>query len=250
MLYYLCRATTFFERRIGLRDDRQPLNDKSRSKLRSGRRKTNIILNSLIVIVLLLIVIISSKIFFGDDQNERGNNSLVTSANDLVEKDSETVNDKKTDTNKENNKDSQDQKTASNDKKTDDDKKKDDLNNEESDQNDEESVEGQEIVTEGGSDPGVKKTIVNPAWEPIETSQEGQHISTFSGVDWNEMVQAVTYGTGIAESDMIIDRIGNNGPNKAVGTITQKGTGQKFRIYIEWVDQQGWKPTLVEELAN
>lgn len=227
-----------------MRDDRQPLNDKSRSTLRSSRRKTNIILNSLIVIVLLLIVIISSKIFFGNDQKDSEETSLVTSANDLVEKDSETVSDEKTDTNKENETDSQDQES------TDDNEETDDLNNEDSDQNDQEDLEDQKIVTEGGSDPEVKKTIVNPSWEPVGTSQEGQHFNSYSGVDWNEMVQAITYGTGIEESNMIIDFLGNNGPNKSVGTITQKDTQQKFRVYIEWVDQEGWRPTLVEELAN
>ncbi|WP_256239685.1 YrrS family protein [Bacillus sp. V3B] len=228
-----------------MRNNRQPLNEKSRSKLRSSRRKTNIILNSLIVIVLLLIVIVSSKIFFGNDQNDHADTSLVKTANGLAEKDAETVGDKETDTNKENKTNSQDKESAS-----DDGEKTDDLNNEDSNQNDQEGEEDQEIVTEGGSDPGVKKSIINPVWEPVGTSQEGQHFNAYSGVDWDEQVQAITYGTGIEESNMTILFLGNNGPNKSVGTIVQKDTGQKFRVYIEWVDEKGWKPTLVEELVN
>ena len=64
------------------------------------------------------------------------------------------------------------------------------------------------------------------------------------------MVQAITYGTGIEESNMTIVYLGNNGPNKSVGTVKQKDTGQEYRVYIEWVDEKGWKPTLIEELAN
>lgn len=225
-----------------MKNDRQPLNEKSRSKLRSSRRKTNIILNSLIALVLLLIIVVSSKIFFGDNKKDNEEISLVTTANGLVERDSETGSDKKSDVNKDNKKESQDKELASDDKEVE------DTSDEDNVQNDQEDAESPEIVTEGGSDPSVKKTIINPEWKPVGTSQEGQHVNTFKGADWDEMVQAVTYGIGIEESNMIIEHLGNNGPNKAVGTIIQKDTRQKHRIYIEWVDEQGWKPALVEEL--
>jgi Domain of unknown function (DUF1510) len=111
-------------------------------------------------------------------------------------------------------------------------------------------VKDQEIVTEGGSDPEVKKTIVNPAWEPVGTPRTGQHFNEYSGADWDEMVQAISYGTGIDPSNMTILFLGNNGPDKSVGTVKQKDTQQEYRVYIEWVDEKGWKPTQVEELAN
>ena len=105
-------------------------------------------------------------------------------------------------------------------------------------------------MTEGGSDPEVKKTIVNPAWEPVGTSRTGQHFNEYSGADWDEMVQAISYGTGIDPSNMTILFLGNNGPDKSVGTVKQKDTQQEYRVYIEWVDEKGWKPTQVEELAK
>jgi Domain of unknown function (DUF1510) len=49
---------------------------------------------------------------------------------------------------------------------------------------------------------------------------------------------------------MTILFLGNNGENKSVGTVKQKGTQQEYRVYIEWVDDEGWKPTLVEEMVN
>ena len=118
------------------------------------------------------------------------------------------------------------------------------------DLNGQDDVKDQEVVTEGGSDPKVKKTIVNPAWEPLGTSQTGQHFNEYSGVDWDEMVQAISYGTGIDPSNMTIVFLGNNGPDKSVGTVKQKDTQQVYRVYIEWVDEKGWKPTQVEELAK
>ena len=125
-----------------------------------------------------------------------------------------------------------------------------DLSEKDGDLSEKDGVKDQEIVTEGGSDPKVKKTIVNPAWEPVGTSRTGQHFNEYSGADWDEMVQAISYGTGIDPSNMTILFLGNNGPDKSVGTVKQKDTQQEYRVYIEWVDEKGWKPTQVEELAK
>ena len=54
----------FFERRISLRNDQQPLDEKSRSQQRSKRRKTNIILNSLNCHCLIVNRDCISKYFF------------------------------------------------------------------------------------------------------------------------------------------------------------------------------------------
>jgi len=64
------------------------------------------------------------------------------------------------------------------------------------------------------------------------------------------MVQAISYATGIDESNMTIHFLGNNGESKSVGTVQAKDTKQKYRVYIEWVDEKGWRPTLVEELTK
>nr|WP_276537506.1 DUF1510 family protein [Bacillus infantis] len=121
--------------------------------------------------------------------------------------------------------------------------------------NGEEAEEDQDIeedaeVTDGGSAPDVEKTIVNPSWQPVGTSQTGEHTAVYEGVDWNEMVQAITYATGIPESNMTIWFLGNNGPNQSVGTVSTKDQQEKYRVYIEWVDGQGWKPVKMEELNS
>lgn len=112
------------------------------------------------------------------------------------------------------------------------------------------SNDEEEIVTEGGSDSNVIRTIVNPGWEPVGTVQTGVHVNQYDGIDWDEMVKAIHYATGLAENNMTIHFLGNNGPNKSVGTVYSKNKAEIYRVYIEWVDGRGWKPTKVEELAE
>ena len=158
------------------------------------------------------------------------------------------------DTKKTDSKDREDNKSKTDDEdakinKNKDDKAKTEKNEENRDEEDKENIKDEEVVSEGGNNPDVKATIVNPAWEPVGTTQTGDHPSgVYGGVDWDEMVQSITYATGIDQSNMTILFLGNNGTNKSVGTIKQKDTGQEYRVYIEWVDGEGWKPTSVEEL--
>ncbi len=220
-----------------MENNKQSLNEKSRSLLRAKRRKTNIVLNTLIVVVLLLIVVVTVNIFFGEDKTASKDSDKIE--NSVKDKNSETASAlSQSDQEKEDT-------AAQVEKEQDKDKDK-----EEEGLGNEDDVKDQEVVTEGGSDPEVKKTIVNPAWEPVGTSQTGQHFNEYGGVDWDEMVQAISYGTGIDPSNMTVVFLGNNGPDKSVGTVKQKDTQQVFRVYIEWVDEKGWKPTQVEELAN
>ena len=225
----------FFERRIGLDNNKQSLNEKSRSLMRAKRRKTNIVLNTLIVIVLLLIVVVTVNIFFGEDKTASKDSDKIE--NSVKDKKSETASALS----------QSDQENEDTDTQV---EKEQDKDKEEEGLGNEDDIKDQEVVTEGGSDPEVKKTIVNPAWEPVGTSQTGQHFNEYGGVDWDEMVQAISYGTGIDPSNMTVVFLGNNGPDKSVGTVKQKDTQQVFRVYIEWVDEKGWKPTQVEELAN
>lgn len=229
-----------------MKDEQQPFQN-SRLKQREKRRKTNIILNSLIVIVLLLIVIVSVQIFFTDDQKTSTSEEQVENVTAQKESSKQSNNaDRPTDK-----KDQQDDRNAA---VTDDkDKEKEDKEKDkekDKDNKSSEDLEDSAVITDGGNDPDVGKTIVNPEWKPVGTVQTGDHHNTYSGVDWDEMVQAISYATGIDEGNMTIHFLGNNGENKSVGTVQAKDTKQKYRVYIEWVDEKGWKPTLVEELTE
>jgi cytoskeletal protein RodZ len=223
-----------------LKNDYDNLNEGARSKKRAKRRKTNLILNSLIVVVILLIVFVSVNIFFSNDESAADNSDVAAENGKAVkngsgkEKD-ENDNDTTDDENK-------DQSSESPDEDSD------------SAEGDEESEEpGDPVVTEGGSDANVKQTIENSAWKPVGTTQSGEHSPVFdqNSVDWQEMLVAYSYATGIDPSNMTVWWNENGGaPNTAVGTVSQKGSDQTFRVSIEWVEGQGWKPVKVEELIQ
>jgi len=230
-------------------------NRESRSEMRGKRRRTNLILNMLIGLVLLLIIVVSSIIFLGgndDTASDKKNNEQTENKQDT--KDSTSDSDKEKEENKENkSEDDVDKDTGSVDET---DQKDENKQDEKSDENETTELnitpadEKEAVVTTGGENDNVKKTIENPSWKPIGTSQTGEHTSVFDkeSVDWSEMIQAITYATGVEESNMTIWFLGNNGHNRAVGTISSKDTKEKYRVYIDWADGQGWKPTKVEEL--
>ncbi|MCP8967257.1 YrrS family protein [Ectobacillus ponti] len=94
------------------------------------------------------------------------------------------------------------------------------------------------------------RAYTNAAWQPIGTSQSGPHETKYDSAsqDWKEMLQAVSYALSTPVDNMVVLHLGNNGPDKAKAFIQTRDKKQKYRVYIEWVDQAGWKPTLVEDL--
>ncbi|WP_210366935.1 YrrS family protein [Bacillus sp. REN3] len=224
-----------------MKHDYQNPNEGARTRQRAKRRKTNLILNSLIAIVLLLIIYVSANIFFSKDEGTADNSTKVEQNEKAGS--SGTKNSSKDDSeDKSENRESADK---NEDEAAEEDASKD---SEEAEDN-----EGEPVVTEGGSDPNVKQTIENPDWKPVGTSQTGDHVAVFSenSVDWQEMIAAYSYATGIDKNNMTVWWNENNGgPNSALGTVSEKGSDQTFRVAIEWVDGEGWKPVKVEELKQ
>jgi cytoskeletal protein RodZ len=225
-----------------LKHDYDNLNEGARSRIRAKRRKTNLILNSLIVVVILLIGIVSFNIFFSNDEGAADQNGVA------AEKDNAAA----SSGNKDDSKD-----TGKKNDLKDSDKDESPTDDAESEEAEEESSEDEElaepIVTEGGSDANVKQTIENPDWKAVGTTQSGEHQAVFdqNAVDWQEMILAYSYATGIDKNNMTVWWNENGGaPNTAVGTVSEKGNDQTFRVLIQWVDGEGWKPVKVEELIE
>ncbi|MBU8905546.1 YrrS family protein [Desertibacillus haloalkaliphilus] len=94
-------------------------------------------------------------------------------------------------------------------------------------------------------------------WEPIGTSQQESAEEPFvadydeNGQNWAEMERALQYATGLGE-DMVIWRLGNGGsPQTAVGTVsTYENRQTPYQVRLEWVMNEGWKPTSVEVLDS
>jgi cytoskeletal protein RodZ len=223
----------------------------SRSNQRAKRRKTNLILNSLIAIVLLLIVFVSITIFFsdGEDSTSQNNNTELTKSN------GENINPNDMDQSDESSSNEQVEEASGDSTEVEDTSSDTDVENDDSVTDDGDTAEeavSEDVVIEGGTDPNVKTTITNPNWQPVGTSQSGEHFPNYDGnsADWQEMMRAISYGTGLEENNMTVWFLGNNGTNQSVGTISSKDQSVIYRVFIEWVDGLGWKPIKVEELIE
>lgn len=193
----------------------------SRFAKRSKQRKVNRILNTLITIVFALILFFGWKWLFANDRPTKETNAspqpveVETNEPPNDEQPSETETETET-------------------------------NEQQSNDNVEETV-----VDDPNSN--VIREIVNPTWQPIGTTQSEPHVTQYdkNSVDWKEMLDAISYATGISSSDLIVWFIGNGGsPNHAVATVSKKDKTEHYKVFIEWVTNEGWKPTKVQQLKE
>jgi len=224
------------------------INSNSRSGYRSKRKKTNIVLNSLIVVVLLLIIFVAYNIFAtGNDNASPKKETTKTEQKETVQKDTEKTkaedvtsneDDNVTDTATEEDKLSEETSTTEEAATTEDTSAT------------EEADESQEVVAEGD---GVKETE-NSSWQPVGTTQTGEHTANYdsSSADWQEMLNAISYATGLDKANMTVYWLGRDKSttNGSFSTVASKDNKQKYNVYLQWVDGQGWKPTKVEDLSG
>ncbi len=53
----------------------------------------------------------------------------------------------------------------------------------------------------------------------------------------------------LPEDALIIWKIKNGGsPQKSIGIVSTKDKVEKYRVYLEWVDEKGWKPVKMDVL--
>jgi cytoskeletal protein RodZ len=210
----------------------------SRSTYRAKRKKTNLILNSLIVIVLALIFFVAYTIFLsGDDKASPKEEQTKTAANESSKKE-----DKNTEG-----------KAPVEETKKDSDSEESTEEESEEASAPEQADDSQAVITEGDGSSNVLRTIENPAWKPVGTMQTGEHAPVYdsSSVDWQEMLKAISYATGLEESNMTVYWLGRDktSGNGTFSTVASKDKTQKYNVYLQWVDGEGWKPVKVEELS-
>jgi cytoskeletal protein RodZ len=225
-------------------------NGPSRLGQRTKRRKTNLILNSLIVIVLLLIIIVSFSIFFSNGDEASTTESKQTSQqDDTNEQESESLDEEDRSDSSPTGEESDDPSVpASTDTET-----SADTGTDATDSSSEvgQDTETENNVTEGNSsDSNVKTTITNPNWQPVGTVQAGEHVTVYdaASTDWQEMLQAISYGTGIDQGNMTVWFLGRNQQAPDGHSVATVSTKDNSITFIEWVNGQGWKPSKIEEL--
>jgi cytoskeletal protein RodZ len=231
-----CSYPYFLEGKV-LKNDFQ---SSSRSGYRAKRKKTNFILNGLIVIVLLLIAFVAYSIFSsGNDKASSKKNEQKTEVKQSLHKNKSAKNDQEAVSSGSEDTNATDESNQSDDSST-------------SDSSSGSTDESQAVSSE--NDTQTTQTIENPDWKPAGTTQSGEHTANYdsSSTDWQEMLNAISSATGLDQSNMTVWFLGRDKStsNGSVGTVSSKDKQQKYRVYIQWVDGQGWKPTKVEELSE
>lgn len=89
-------------------------------------------------------------------------------------------------------------------------------------------------------------------WSPIKTEQSEPHEITWeqSSQDWHERLLATELATGIAIEDMDALWISGNGPESVIVTFSDRVIDEHYRVYLSWVEHQGWRPDKVELLRE
>ncbi|WP_182200509.1 DUF1510 family protein [Paraliobacillus salinarum] len=89
-------------------------------------------------------------------------------------------------------------------------------------------------------------------WSPIPTEQSGPHEISWEqeSQDWEEMMEAATLATGVTQEDMSYLWVSGDGPQKVVATFSNKAESEHYRVYLSWIENEGWQPQRVDELKE
>ncbi|MGN1400853.1 MAG: YrrS family protein [Bacillus sp. (in: firmicutes)] len=232
--------------------DNRPSKIGSRKATAGKKRKANMLYNILLGAVIIAIIIVGSIIFLNNDNSEDiAQEETAGEQQETAETTTEEKDDAK-DTDEEKETDSAVEETSDDEQVTDEEAQEEGNEEQEADTESETEEESAGNLTEVETDSSeATKAYVNENWKPVGTQQTGEHTANYSkgSTDWKEMEKALAYGAGIDQSNMTVLWLGNGGsPNDAVGTVSDKGSNTKYRVHIQFIDGQGWKPVKLEKL--
>lgn len=217
------------------------VNKQSRSNKFEKRRKNTKKISILMIIASILILFLLILWFFGGEDKDTTSPDNNSNEQENLEIEEDLNNDDQDEINTENNGEVEDQSSENSEN---------DLIVEETELNENEDEEEIEVETEqvDSSDDNVIEAYTGN-WQPIGTVQEGPHTTVYDtgSQDRIEIKQAVMSATGLGE-DLTEHWIGNGGDQKVVATVS--GHSEIYRVYLSWVDQQGWQVTQVERLKE
>ncbi|EEL80266.1 hypothetical protein bcere0028_40720 [Bacillus cereus AH1271] len=210
----------------------------SRFQQKQQKRRQNGVLNIAIAIVLILVAIVSYQLFVPERKEQASSSDKKVAQQTTKENKAEKAKGKE-----ETKKNEQDKADA---KKQEEEKQK----AEEEQKKTEEEAKANEKVSAEKTQPKATDAYTKPSWKPVGTEQGATPAMTFKKgtADWNEMNQAISAAIDVPVEQLVIHRIGNNGKNKAYGNVQDKQSGKKYYVNIDWVDNEGWKPVLVQTL--
>lgn len=212
----------------------------SRFQQKQQKRRQNGVLNIAIAIVLVAVAIVAYQLFVPDTKEQASSSDKKVAQQTTKENKSEKAK------GKEETKKNEQEKTEAKKKEEEEEK----LKAEEEQKKAEEEAKANEKVPAEKTQPKATDAYTKPSWKPVGTEQGATPAMTFKKgtADWNEMNQAISAAIDVPVEQLIIHRIGNNGKNKAYGNVQDKQTGKRYYVNIDWVDNEGWKPVLVQTL--
>lgn len=199
--------------------------ENKRRDQRKQKSKVDKILNILIAVVSILIVL-NVVTIFSDNETDK-----ISEKDQAIEKQNENNNQENEDTNTESNEVVAAQETDS--------------------QEEPYSENSAELIVESSDDPMVEEVMINPEWEVTPTEQTGEHVSAYQSghIDYEEKLETFRNAVQLDESEIIFWSVKNNGSTEsAVAVVSTKDKSENYRIYIEWIENQGWIPVKVEKL--
>ena len=106
------------------------------------------------------------------------------------------------------------------------------------------------IILKESTDSNVEKAWENSDWQPIKTAQSGTHYANFNdnSSDRKEIKSAFSQALDLAPEN--IEEWWLDGPNSSeiYGFLTNKKTNEAYKVHLNWIDNTGWQPILVEKL--
>ncbi len=232
----------------------------SRFQEKQQNRRQKAIFNIAFTLVLVTVGIVTYQLFTPSNTSKKAiaQEKKVTKIEEKKTEDKETakIEEKKTEDKemaKIEEKKSEDKETAKIEEKKTEDKEATKIEEKKSENKKAAQLEGKQKVeksvkTNGNENKEEEKTVsqekdpqTNPSWKPIGTEQGAKPEMKFKEgtVDWSEMKKAISYAVDVPESQLIFDFIGNNGNNKAYGNVRDKQSNKKYKVNIDWVENQG-----------
>ncbi|SEO33814.1 Protein of unknown function [Amphibacillus marinus] len=87
-------------------------------------------------------------------------------------------------------------------------------------------------------------------WSPIPTEQSEPYEFSWdqSAQDWQEMMQAAELASGVSTDEMYYLWVSGNGTQSVIATFSNNTMDEHFRVYLTWIENQGWQPEHVDML--
>ncbi|EJQ47519.1 hypothetical protein IEE_01068 [Bacillus cereus BAG5X1-1] len=210
----------------------------SRFQQKQQKRRQNGVLNIAIAIVLVAVAIVAYQLFVPGTKEQASSSDKKVTQQTTKENKVEKAKGK--------------EETKKNEQEKAEAKKKEEekLKAEEEKKKAEEEAKANEKEPAEKTQPKATDAYTKSSWKPVGTQQGGTPAMTFKKgtADWNEMNQAISTAIDVPVEQLVIHRIGNNGKNKAYGNVQDKQSGKKYYVNIDWVENEGWKPVLVQTL--